>query len=125
MCHRQLTCAASLSESSQGVARRLLAEGIIAGIKYYPYHGIATALNDLEAGRIGFVIKLFPVISWLVKDRPQLVVAMQVPTHEQLGIAFAKENTALCELSTARSPPCAKVARLRGLRRAGFPSNPD
>jgi ABC-type amino acid transport substrate-binding protein len=79
------------------VAKRLLAEGAIAGIKYYPYHAIATALDDLEAGRVGLVIKLFPVISWLVKDRPQLAVVLQVPTHEQLGIAFAKENQPLCE----------------------------
>jgi ABC-type amino acid transport substrate-binding protein len=43
------------------------------------------------------VIKLFPVISWLVKDRPALSVAMQVPTQEKLGIAFAKTNESLCE----------------------------
>jgi ABC-type amino acid transport substrate-binding protein len=67
-----------------------------AGIKYYPYHGIASALDDLEAGRIGLVIKLFPVISWLIKDRPKLTVAFQVPTHERLGIAFAKDNEGLC-----------------------------
>lgn len=79
------------------MAKRLLAEGAIAGIKYYPYHGIATALDDLEAGRIGLVIKLFPVISWLVKDRAQLSVALEVPTHEKLGIAFAKQNVPLCE----------------------------
>jgi polar amino acid transport system substrate-binding protein len=78
--------------TSDLVARRLLAEGVIADIKYYPYHGIASALDDLEAGAIGLVIKLFPVISWLVKDRPKLAVAMQVPTHEKLGIAFAKDN---------------------------------
>jgi polar amino acid transport system substrate-binding protein len=78
------------------VARRLLAEGAIAGITYYPYHGIATALTDLEAGRIGLVIKLFPVISWLIKDRPKLKVAFQVPSHERLGIAFAKDNESLC-----------------------------
>jgi polar amino acid transport system substrate-binding protein len=82
---------------SQPYAKRLLAEGTIANIKYYPYHGIATALDDLEAGRIGLVIKLFPVISWLVKDRPQLSVALEVPTHEKLGIAFAKENQPLCD----------------------------
>src|SRR5262249_32806511 len=79
------------------VARRLLAEGAIADIKYYPYHGIAAALDDLKAGRIGLVIKLHPVISWLVKDRPALSVAIEVPTHEKLGIAFAKQNEALCE----------------------------
>ncbi|MGA6962629.1 MAG: transporter substrate-binding domain-containing protein, partial [Xanthobacteraceae bacterium] len=54
------------------------------------------ALDDLEAGRIGLVIKLFPVISWLVKDRPQLAVALQVPTREKLGIAFAKDRADLC-----------------------------
>ena len=94
---RGLTAGIQSGNTSDIVARRLLAEGAIAGIRYYPYHGIGTALDDLEAGRIGLVIKLFPVISWLVKDRPQLAVATQVPTHEQLGIAFAKDNQDLCD----------------------------
>ena len=93
---RGLIAGIQSGNTSDAVARRLLADGAIAGIKYYPYHGIATALDDLEAGRIGLVIKLFPVISWLVKDRPKLSVAFQVPTHERLGIAFAKDNEALC-----------------------------
>ena len=92
---RGLTAGIQIGNTSDIVARRFVAEGAIAGIKYYPYHGIATALDDLEAGNIGLVIKLFPVISALVKDRPQLSVAMQVPTHEKLGIAFAKDNAAL------------------------------
>jgi polar amino acid transport system substrate-binding protein len=83
--------------TSDAVARRLKAEGIIADIKYYPYNGIVTALDDLEAGRIGLIIKLFPVISWLVKGRPQLSVPLQVPTHEKLSIAFAKDNGDLCD----------------------------
>ena len=94
---RGLTAGIQSGNTSDFVAKRLLAEGTIANIKYYPYHGIATALDDLEAGRIGLVIKLFPVISWLVKDRPQLSVALEVPTHEKLGIAFAKENQPLCD----------------------------
>ena len=93
---RGLMAGIQSGNTSDFVARRLLAEGAIAGIKYYPYDGIGVALDDLEAGRIGLVIKLFPVISWLVKDRPQLSVAMQVPTHEKLGIAFAKDNDGLC-----------------------------
>jgi ABC-type amino acid transport substrate-binding protein len=93
---RGLTAGIQSGNTSDAVACRLLAEGAIAGIKYYPYHGIATALDDLEAARIGLVIKLFPVISWLVKDRPKLTVAFQMPTHERLGIAFAKDNEALC-----------------------------
>jgi polar amino acid transport system substrate-binding protein len=94
---RGLTAGIQSGNTSDFVAKRLLAEGVIAAIKYYPYHGIAAALDDLAAGRIGLVIKLFPVISWLVKDRPQLAVALQVPTHEQLGIAFAKDNRELCD----------------------------
>jgi ABC-type amino acid transport substrate-binding protein len=82
--------------TSDIVARRLLAEGAIRDIRYYPYHGILTALDDLSAGRIGAFIKLFPVATWLVKDRRDLAVVEQIPTHEKLGIAFARANTALC-----------------------------
>jgi polar amino acid transport system substrate-binding protein len=92
---RGLVAGIQSGNTSDFVARRLLAEGAIADIKYYPYHGIGLALDDLDDGRIGLVIKLYPVISSLVKDRPKLVVAMQVPTHEKLGIAFAKDNDAL------------------------------
>jgi polar amino acid transport system substrate-binding protein len=98
---RGLTAGIQSGNTSDAVARRLMAEGAIAGIRYYPYHGIADALDDLEAGRIGLVIKLFPVISWLVKDRNKLTTAFQVPTHERLGIAFAKANESLCEAVNA------------------------
>ena len=91
-----LTAGIQSGNTSEFVAQRWLAEGAIAKIQYYPYDGILSALTDLEAGKIGLVVKLFPVISWLVKDRPQLQVAMQVPTHEKLGIAFAKDNLDLC-----------------------------
>lgn len=91
-----LTAGIQSGNTSEFVAQRWLAEGAIAKIQCYPYDGILSALADLEAGRIGLVIKLFPVISWLVKARPQLNVAMQVPTHEKLGIAFAKGNVNLC-----------------------------
>jgi ABC-type amino acid transport substrate-binding protein len=87
-----------LGNTSDMVAKQLLAQGVIASIRYYPYHGMLEALADLEDGRIGAIIKLFPVISWLVRDRPQLRVVTTVPTHEQLAIAFAKTNAALCEV---------------------------
>jgi polar amino acid transport system substrate-binding protein len=91
-----LTAGIQVGNTSEFVARRWVAAGVIAGIRYYPYDGIQTALNDLEAKDIGLVIKLFPVIRWLTKNRSKLVVSMQVPTHEKLGIAFAKDSTALC-----------------------------
>jgi polar amino acid transport system substrate-binding protein len=98
---RGLVAGIQRGNTSDFVARRLKDDGIIADIRYYPYDGIGTAINDLEAGRIGLVIKLFPVISWLVKDRPQLAVALQVPTDEELGIAFAKSNQPLCDAVNA------------------------
>ena len=51
---------------------------------------------SIEAGRIGLVIKLFPVISWLTRERSDLAIAMQVPTHERLGIAYAPQRADLC-----------------------------
>jgi ABC-type amino acid transport substrate-binding protein len=92
-----LTAGIQSGNTSDFVAKRWLAEGVIARIQYYPYDGIQSALADLNAGKIGLIIKLFPVISWLVKDHPDLEVAMQVPTHEELGIAFAKNNSGLCD----------------------------
>jgi polar amino acid transport system substrate-binding protein len=94
---RGLTAGIQSGNTSDLVAKHLLEQGHIAGIRYYPYHGIGSALDDLQAGRIGLVIKLFPVISCLVRDRPDLAVAMQVPTHERLGIAFAKDSGDLCQ----------------------------
>jgi polar amino acid transport system substrate-binding protein len=86
---RGLTAGIQSGNTSDLVARKLLAQSDIAAIRYYPYHGITAAIDDLEAGRIGLIIKLFPVISSLVKDRTDLALVMQQPTHERLGIAFA------------------------------------
>jgi ABC-type amino acid transport substrate-binding protein len=93
---RGLTAGIQFGNTSDFVAKRWVSQGVIAGIHYYPYDGIQTALSDLEAGNIGLIIKLFPVISWLTKSRPKLSVALQVPTNEKLGIAFAKDNIELC-----------------------------
>ena len=94
---RGLTAGIQKVNTSDIVARHLRAQGDIAAIRYYPYHGIGTALDDLAAGRIGLVIKLFPVISWLTRERPELAIAMQIPTHERLGIAYAPERADLCD----------------------------
>ena len=44
-------------------------------------------IEDLCAGKIDLTIKLFPVLSWLVKDRPELALIMEVPTHEKIAVA--------------------------------------
>ena len=83
--------------TSEIPARKLVGEGILASIRLYAYDGILDALGDLEANRIGCIIKLHPVITELVKNRPTLYVPLEIPTHEKLGIAFAKDNARLCE----------------------------
>lgn len=90
-----LTVGIQRGNTSDIVARKLLAEGIIAGIRYYPYAAIRTALNDLAGGAIGAVIKLHPVLTELVKGHAGLSVVCDVPTHERIAIAVASGNAAL------------------------------
>ena len=92
---RGFTIGIQRGNTSDIVAQALRTQGVIAQIAYYPYHGIGDALDDLTAGRIGAVIKLYPVATALVKERPDLAVVAQIPTHEHLGIAFARTNVAL------------------------------
>jgi polar amino acid transport system substrate-binding protein len=94
---RGQTVGIQTGNTSDAVARRLLAQGAIGRIQYYPYDGIERAIDDLVAGRIGAIVKLFPVAVCLARPRPELAVVQQIPTHEQLGIAFARDNRALCE----------------------------
>lgn len=113
-----LTAGIQSGNTSEFVAQRWHAQGLIAGIRYYPYDGISHALDDLKAGHIGVVIKLFPVISWLIRNSPQLSIAFQVPTHEQLGIAVAKDNSELCNAINAALHALqsnGKLAQLRGV----------
>jgi len=84
-----------IGNTSDIVAKELKEAGKLAGIRYYPYHGILDALDDLTAGRIGAVMKLLPVATSLVKDRPDLDVVQEIHTHEFLGIAFAPDNRGL------------------------------
>jgi hypothetical protein len=52
----------------------------------------------LSAGHIGAFIKLFPVVSWLVKERRELAVIRQMPTHDTkyayIMAHYAKDNKA-------------------------------
>jgi polar amino acid transport system substrate-binding protein len=119
---RGLVAGIQHGNTSDIVARRFKAQGAIADIRYYPYDGIEAALDDLAAGRIGLVIKLFPVISRLIKGRPQLAVAMQVPTHEELGIAFAKDNHSLCDAVNDALDSVKRSGRFATLQARWFPT---
>lgn len=78
--------------TSDEVAQDLLRKNILSDIKYYAYNEIELAIQDLSAGKIGLVIKLYPVISCLIRNYTNLAVPLQAETHEKLRIAVAKDN---------------------------------
>jgi len=117
---RGIVVGIQVGNTSDLVARELLARGAIGDIKYYPYHGILDALDDLSAGRVGALIKLFPVLSWLVKDREGLAVIDQFPTHEKIGIAFARTNPGLCRAVNESLESLRKNGKFESLRSEWF-----
>jgi ABC-type amino acid transport substrate-binding protein len=48
---------------------------------------------------------------------------MQVPTHEKLGIAFAKENKALCEAVNREFTTLRKNGKFAQLQARWFPAH--
>ncbi len=81
--------------TSEPVAHRLKAEGRVRDVRTYAYHEIGMMLDDLEAGTIGAVMKLAPVMHWLIKNRPALRVVQEDITEEKLGVAVRLGNNAL------------------------------
>src|SRR5215207_5126846 len=70
--------------------------GQIGGVKVYPFAEIADAMKDLAAGRIGAVMKVFPVAAWLARQTPGLRILGQVPnTPQPLGVGFNRNNPGL------------------------------
>jgi ABC-type amino acid transport substrate-binding protein len=107
--------------TSDYVAKRLLKHGILSDIKYYSYHQIDALIEDLRAGKIDLTIKLFPVLSWLVKDKPELALVMEVPTHEKIAIAYAKDNQVLCDAVEAAMDALKRNGTFATLQRKWFP----
>jgi ABC-type amino acid transport substrate-binding protein len=81
--------------TSQPVVERLKNEGKVADVRLYPYHGIGDMLDDLEAGRIGAIMKLGPVMRWLTRERRSLGVVQEMITEETLGICVRRGNDRL------------------------------
>jgi ABC-type amino acid transport substrate-binding protein len=73
----------------------LKAEGRVGDVRIYAYHDIETMLDDLDAGKIGAVMKLAPVMHWFTRDRPRLRVVQEEITQEDLAISVALSNEPL------------------------------
>lgn len=81
--------------TSEPVVERLKAEGRAADVRIYPYDGVGDMLDDLEAGKIGAVMKLAPVMVWLTRERPALRVVQTGITEERLAICVRRGADAL------------------------------
>ena len=83
--------------TSQPVADSLVAEGRAARVRVYAYDEIEKALDDLSTGGCDAFMKLAPVTTWFVRDRPKLKVVQTGITREILGICVRHGNAALAE----------------------------
>ena len=81
--------------TSEPVVERLKAQGMVGDVRLYPYDGIVTMLNDLEAGKIAAIMKLAPVMHWLTRDRPHLRVVEEKITVERIAVSVRRGNDAL------------------------------
>jgi polar amino acid transport system substrate-binding protein len=91
--------------TSQPVAEKLVAENRAARVRVYAYHEIEQALDDLTSGGCDAFMKLAPVTTWFVRDRPRLEVVETGITVERLGICVRRGDLALrnaiCEAQAA------------------------
>ena len=81
--------------TSQPVAEKLVAENRAARVRVYAYHEIEQALDDLTSGGCDAFMKLAPVTTWFVRDRPRLEVVETGITVERLGICVRRGDLAL------------------------------
>jgi polar amino acid transport system substrate-binding protein len=92
---RGLVIGVQQGNTSEPVARKLVAQGQAASVRSYAYHDIETALGDLSNGGCDVFMKLAPVMHWLVRDRPDLQVVQTGITQELLAISVRRGDATL------------------------------
>ena len=93
---KNATVGVQAATTDYDVAVAMERAGRIGGVKVYPFSRIADAITDLTAGRIGAVMKVYPVAVWFVRQTPGLHILAQVPDAPQpLGIGFNRDNPGL------------------------------
>jgi ABC-type amino acid transport substrate-binding protein len=102
--------------TSEPVADRLKSQGRVADVRVYAYGAIGAMLDDLEAGRIGAVMKLAPVMRWFVRTRPLLRVVQEQITDERIAVAVGRRNEALRQAIDAAQSRLRSRGTLDGLK---------
>jgi ABC-type amino acid transport substrate-binding protein len=93
---RDATVGVQAATTDYDIAIVMQRAGQIGRVRVYPFAKIAGAMVDLAAGRIGAVMKVYPVAAWLARQTPGLRIIAQVPDDPQpLGIGFNRDNATL------------------------------
>ncbi|MGV9864173.1 ABC transporter substrate-binding protein [Rhodococcus koreensis] len=92
---RGLTVGVQHGNTSQPIVDRLVAEGRVGAIRVYAYDRIGQALDDLSSGGCDAVMKLAPVLTWLVRDRPHVEVVERGISREEIAVAVRTGDHAL------------------------------
>jgi ABC-type amino acid transport substrate-binding protein len=90
------TVAVQAATTDYDAAVAMQRAGEIGSVKVYSFARIADAINDLAAGRVNAVMKVYPVAAWFARKTPGVRILAQVPNDPQpLGIGFSKNNAGL------------------------------
>jgi ABC-type amino acid transport substrate-binding protein len=89
------TCGVQHGNTSEPVVRRMVDAGTLGAVKVYPYDGILSALDDLQAGTIDAFMKLEPVMRHLVRGRAGLAVVQTGITREFIALSVARDDDPL------------------------------
>jgi ABC-type amino acid transport substrate-binding protein len=95
---KKATIGVQAATTDYDAAVELYHAGRIAGVKVYPFAQIGDAMTALAAGRIGAVMKVYPVAAYLTQKTRGLKIVAQVPGDPQpLGIGFNRDNPGLLD----------------------------
>ncbi|CAM2888485.1 cystine/glutamine-binding periplasmic protein [Legionella steigerwaltii] len=92
----KLTIGVQAATTDFNIAKHMQKKGQIHGIKIYPFKNFNLAIEDLIAGRVGAVMKVFPVSYYYVEHHPELHILSAVPNAPQpLGFGMNQANQEL------------------------------
>ena len=93
-----LTIGVQAKTTDFDIAKQMQKEGQIRGVKIYPFKNFNLAIDDLIAGRVGAVMKVFPVAYYYVEHHPELKILAVVPKAPQpLGFGMNPANQELVQ----------------------------
>ncbi|KRE32506.1 ABC transporter substrate-binding protein [Mycobacterium sp. Soil538] len=112
-----LTIGVQRGNTSEAIAEGLVADGRAARVRRYDYGAISTAIADLAAGGCDAVMKLAPVLTYLVRAVPGVEVVQRGLSVEDIAIAVAPADTALLARLQVAQAELEEDGTLQKLRR--------